>query len=59
MDVNIVEQLQMIKYICMNISGKLIKINEKITSSDLRIIKWLTGFTVDCEFSEKEFINIK
>lgn len=44
---------------CTNISGKLIKINEKITSSDLRVIKWLTGFTVDCDFNELEFINQK
>lgn len=42
---------------CKNISGKLIKINEKITSSDLRIIKWLTGYTVDCDFEEIEFIS--
>lgn len=44
---------------CKNISGKLIKINEKITSSDLRVIKWLTGLTVDCEFKEIEFISDK
>jgi hypothetical protein len=44
---------------CTNISGKLIKINEKITSSDLRVIKWLTGMTVDCEFNELEFISEK
>jgi hypothetical protein len=42
---------------CLNISGKLIKINQKITSSDLRIIKWLTGYTVDCDFDEIEFIS--
>lgn len=42
---------------CKNISGKLIKIDEKITSSDLRVIKWLTGLTVDCEFSEIEYIS--
>lgn len=44
---------------CKNINGKLIKINEKITSSDLRVIKWLTGLTVDCEFTEIEFISQK
>ena len=44
---------------CTNISGKLIKIKEKITSSDLRVIKWLTGFTVDCEFTELSFISEK
>lgn len=44
---------------CKNISGKLIKIKDKITSSDLRLIKWLTGLTVDCDFSEVEFISNK
>jgi hypothetical protein len=44
---------------CVNISGRLIKIKEKITSSDLRVIKWLTGLTIDCEFDEIEFINEK
>lgn len=42
---------------CKNISGKMIKINQKITSSDLRVIKWLTGMTVDCDFDEIEFIS--
>lgn len=42
---------------CKNINGKLIKINQKITSSDLRLIKWLTGYTVDCDFDEIEFIS--
>jgi hypothetical protein len=44
---------------CTNISGKLIKIKELITSSDLRVIKWLTGFTVDCDFFEIEHISDK
>ena len=44
---------------CKNIKGKLIKIDERITSSDLRVIKWLTGYTVDCEFDESEFISDK
>lgn len=42
---------------CMNITGKVIKINQKITSSDLRVIKWLYGYTVDCDFDEIEFIS--
>lgn len=42
---------------CKNINGKLVKINQKITSSDLRLIKWLTGYTVDCDFDEIEFIS--
>lgn len=44
---------------CFNINGKMIKIEEKITSSDLRVIKWLTGFTIDCEFDEIGYINDK
>ncbi|MCK9575699.1 MAG: hypothetical protein WC979_02390 [Candidatus Pacearchaeota archaeon] len=44
---------------CTNIKGKLIKIEERITSSDVRVIKWLTGYTVDCEFDESEFISDK
>jgi hypothetical protein len=42
---------------CKNISGKLIKIDDKITTSDVRLIKWLTGYTVDCEFNELEYIS--
>jgi hypothetical protein len=42
---------------CKNITGKVIKINQKITSSDVRVIKWLTGFTVDCDFDEIEYIS--
>ncbi|WQJ53840.1 MAG: hypothetical protein [Wendovervirus sonii] len=44
---------------CLNISGKFIKINEKITTSDVRIIKWLTGMTVIAEFEEIPYINKK
>lgn len=44
---------------CKNISGRIIKIDEKITSSDLRVIKWLYGYTVDCDFDEIEFISPK
>jgi len=42
---------------CKNISGKIIKIKQGITSSDLRVIKWLTGYTVDCDFEEIEYIS--
>ena len=44
---------------CMNINGKLIKINEKITTTDVRLIKWLTGYTVDAEFVESPFMSKK
>lgn len=42
---------------CKNISGKMIKINQKITSSDLRVIKWLSGYTIDCDFIELEYLS--
>jgi hypothetical protein len=42
---------------CKNITGKVVKINEKITSTDLRLIKWLYGYTVDCDFDEVEFMS--
>ena len=44
---------------CSKINGKLISINEKITTSDVRLIKWLTGYTVDADFYESPFINEK
>jgi hypothetical protein len=44
---------------CKNINGKLIKINEWISSSDVRVIKWLTGFTVEAEFDETPYISKK
>ena len=44
---------------CANISGNVIHIDEKITTSDVRIIKWLTGYTVDADFYESERISIK
>ena len=42
---------------CTRISGKMLNVDRKITSSDLRVMKWLTGFTVDCNFEEIEFIS--
>lgn len=44
---------------CSNISGKIIKINEQLTTSDVRLIKWLTGFTVDAPFVESPYIDEK
>lgn len=46
-------------YDCKNIKGKLIHIDEKITTSDVRLIKWLTGFTVDADFTEEPYISEK
>lgn len=42
---------------CSNISGKIIKINELLTASDVRLIKWLTGYTVDAPFEESPYID--
>ncbi len=42
---------------CSNISGNIIKITEPLTTSDVRIIKWLTGYTVDASFYESPLIS--
>jgi hypothetical protein len=44
---------------CSRISGGLIKINEKVTTADVRVIKWLTGYTVDADFYESSFLSNK
>lgn len=46
-------------YDCKHISGKLIKINEELTTTDVRLIKWLTGFTVDAVFTESPYMSEK
>jgi hypothetical protein len=43
----------------MHITGKLIQIDEEITTTDVRLIKWLTGYTVDAKFIESPYINKK
>ena len=42
---------------CMNISGNLLTTDRKLTTSDVRVIKWLTGFTVDADFEESPYIS--
>lgn len=37
---------------CSHISGNVIRINKTLTTSDVRAIKWLTGYTVDASFYE-------
>ena len=37
---------------CSNINGNIIKIDKKLTTADVRVIKWLTGYTVDADFEE-------
>ena len=46
-------------YDCMHITGKLIQIDDEITTTDVRLIKWLTGYTVDAKFTESPYINKK
>lgn len=42
---------------CAHISGKIISIPQKLTTSDVRVIKWLTGYTVDADFQESPYIS--
>jgi hypothetical protein len=44
---------------CSHISGKIIFIQEKLSTADVRVIKWLTGYTVDADFTESSFLNDK
>lgn len=37
---------------CSKLSGWFIDVGRKITTSDVRVIKWLTGFTVCSDFEE-------
>lgn len=42
---------------CAHISGNIIKIRDLLTTSDVRMIKWLTGYTVDADFYESSLIS--
>lgn len=44
-------------YDCTHIKGKLIQIDEPISTSDVRVIKWLYGMTVDAPFTEEPWIS--
>lgn len=44
---------------CTKIKGNLININDKVTTADVRIIKWLTGYTVATNFIESNYISEK
>lgn len=37
---------------CSHISGKIIKTDVPLTTADVRLVKWLTGMTVDADFYE-------
>lgn len=42
---------------CLNISGTVIKIDDEITTTDVRAIKWLTGYTVQAKFQELPYLS--
>jgi hypothetical protein len=42
---------------CTNITGNLINIKQKVTTADVRVIKWLTGYTVIAEFEESNYLS--
>ena len=42
---------------CAHISGNIIHIPGILTTSDVRVIKWLTGYTVDANFYESPKIS--
>jgi len=42
---------------CSNISGSIIKIDKQLTTADVRVIKRLTGFTVDADFIESPYLS--
>lgn len=44
---------------CTKLNGKLIVIEEPISTADVRVIKWLTGYTVAANFTESNFISEK
>lgn len=44
---------------CSHISGNIIRISDILTTSDVRVIKWLTGYTVDAKFYESSYISEK
>lgn len=44
---------------CSNIKGNVIKIKDKLTTADVRVIKWLTGYTVDADFYESSLLSDK
>ena len=42
---------------CLDINGWLLQTDRELTTSDVRVIKWLTGFTVDAKFTELPYIQ--
>lgn len=42
---------------CLDINGVLLQTDRKLTTSDVRVIKWITGMTVDAVFEESPYIS--
>ncbi len=42
---------------CLHINGYMLTTDRLLTTSDVRLIKWLTGFTVDTKFEELHYIQ--
>jgi hypothetical protein len=42
---------------CTKITGKLVVIDEPVSTADVRVIKWLTGYTVAANFTESNFLS--
>lgn len=42
---------------CKHLSGYFIKLDKDITTSDVRMIKWLTGMTVIADFVESPYLS--
>jgi hypothetical protein len=42
---------------CSTINGNIIKIDTMLTTADVRVIKWLTGYTVDSDFEESQYLS--
>lgn len=42
---------------CSNLTGWFIQMDEKISTSDVRVIKWLTGMTVIADFVESPYLS--
>lgn len=42
---------------CLNIKGALLKTDRVLTTTDVRLIKWLSGYTVDAVFYESPYMS--
>jgi len=42
---------------CSRISGNVVKTSVPLTTADVRVTKWLTGMTVDADFTESPYLS--